>query len=122
MIKLERITALGNPCCPGDEALWQDFRLSRPHFQLHSRRLLDTVALKIRDYLFLGGDWSGVQDLPSHLKEKVLRMPTRKTNMWMWMFVERGLFRPPPKQFLIERQNGAFCGRHLLRNWRLLSE
>jgi hypothetical protein len=118
MDKLERIMALGNPCY---EDPFQDHSLSQLHVQLPRRRLLNTVAFKIRDYLFNGGDWSGVQDLPSHLKEKVLGMPNYERKTWMWMFDERGMFFAPGKRFLIERKNETFRSRHLLPNWHLVS-
>jgi hypothetical protein len=121
MDRLERIMALGNPCYVGP---LQDHSLSRlpsDHAQLPSQRLLDTVAFKIRDYLFHGGDWSGVQDLPSHLKEKVLGMPAYEKKTWTWMFVEHRIFSHD-KRFLIETKNGPFGRRRPLLNWRLISD
>ena len=94
-LKLERISAIGNPCY--EAALCPLKVPSEPP------SFLNLLAFKIRDLIVLGGDWSVLQDLPSHLQEKVMSMPTYEKKTWILRFqVKRKFPFIGAKMFLVE--------------------
>jgi hypothetical protein len=94
-LKLERISAIGNPCY---EAALCPLKVppEPPSF-------LNLLAFKTRDYIVLGGDWSVLQDLPSHLQEKVMGMPAYEKKTCILRFqVKRKFPFIGAKMFLVE--------------------
>jgi hypothetical protein len=51
----------------------------------------------------VGGDWSVLQELPTHLQEKVMGMPTYEKKTWILQFqVKRKFPLIGTKMFLVE--------------------
>ena len=95
MKNLSFISASSTPCYiaePTSRVDSQTFFLS-PETSSRRPRLVDLAAARIRDYIDKGGDWSELQDLPSHLLAKITASyPSRSKEVQILFFCAQAAF------------------------------
>ena len=96
MKSLNFISASSTPCYipePTSRVDSQPFFILSPEPSSRRPRLVDLAAARIRDYIDKGGDWTDLQDLPSHLLAKVTSSyPSRSKEVQILLFCSHAAF------------------------------